>query len=99
MSNAAIEAKQAAITPDGWRFTVTVTEGASATTHDVTLSRALLEKLTKKASVHPTPKQAIIASFRFLLQREPKESILRQFDCSVISTYFPEYEEQAPKLM
>ncbi len=99
MSKAAIDAKQVEATSDGWRFTVTVSEGVSSTTHDVTLSKDLLEKLTKKASVHPTPKQAIIASFRFLLQHEPKESILRQFDCSIISRYFSDYEEQVVKLM
>ena len=31
-------------------------------------------------------------SFRFLLDREPKESILREFKLSVITRYFPDYE-------
>jgi hypothetical protein len=31
------------------------------------------------------------ASFEFLLEREPKESILRSFELSVIERYFPEY--------
>jgi hypothetical protein len=30
----------------------------------------------------------------FLLKREPKESILRSFDLTVISRYFPEYERE-----
>ena len=30
--------------------------------------------------------------FAFLLEREPKESILRRFDVSVIARYFPEFE-------
>ena len=33
-------------------------------------------------------------SFEFLLQREPNTSILRSFDLSVISRYFPEYESE-----
>jgi hypothetical protein len=33
-------------------------------------------------------------SFLFLLEREPKESILRSFDLTVISRYFPEYERE-----
>jgi hypothetical protein len=33
-------------------------------------------------------------SFRFLLEREPKESILRRFNLTVISRYFPEYERE-----
>jgi hypothetical protein len=31
-------------------------------------------------------------SFAFLLGRESKEAILREFDLSVIQRYFPEYE-------
>ena len=31
-------------------------------------------------------------SFEFLLQREPKESILEEFDLMQINNYFPEYE-------
>lgn len=34
------------------------------------------------------------ASFAFLLEREPKESILREFDLTVIGRYFPEYEQE-----
>jgi hypothetical protein len=30
--------------------------------------------------------------FAFLLDREPKESILREFDLSVIKRYFPDYD-------
>ena len=36
------------------------------------------------------------AAFRFLLDREPKESILRRFDVTVISRYFPEFEREFP---
>jgi hypothetical protein len=32
------------------------------------------------------------ACFDFLLEREPKESILRSFDVTVIGRYFPEFE-------
>ena len=33
-------------------------------------------------------------SFEFLLEREAKESILREFDITVIGRYFPEYEDE-----
>ena len=33
-------------------------------------------------------------AFEFLLERESKESILRQFDLLVISRYFPEFERE-----
>jgi hypothetical protein len=34
------------------------------------------------------------ASFAFLLERETKESILREFDLTVIGRYFHEYERE-----
>ena len=39
-----------------------------------------------------TPERCVEVAFRFLLDREPKESILARFDLSVITRYFPEYE-------
>jgi len=38
-----------------------------------------------------SPEELIEASFRFLLDREPKESILGRFGLGVISQYFPDY--------
>lgn len=43
------------------------------------------------------PSLLIEAAFRFLLDREPKESILSRFDISVISRYFPEFESVLPR--
>ncbi len=40
------------------------------------------------------PESLVRASFEFLLEREPKESILQAFDLPVIEQYFPEYGEQ-----
>jgi hypothetical protein len=37
-------------------------------------------------------------SFRFLLAREPKESILRSFGLSTIVRYFPEFEREIKPL-
>ena len=39
------------------------------------------------------------AAFAFLLDREPKESILARFDLSVISRYFPEFERELPRYL
>lgn len=39
------------------------------------------------------------AAFRFLLDREPSEAILRRFDISVISRYFPEFERELPRYL
>ncbi|MCH2440508.1 MAG: hypothetical protein MK220_04180 [Candidatus Poseidoniia archaeon] len=76
---------------DGWMMTVRVAEGSSATEHRVGLSRDYHVKLTQGCA---TPEQLAEASFRFLLEREPKESILRSFEMPVIAHYFPEYERR-----
>ncbi len=74
------------------RFHVRVTdEDGSATEHEVTLSRADHERVGGK---YPKPGSFIEACFEFLLEREPKESILNAFDVSQISTYFPEFEQE-----
>ena len=76
------------------RFQVAVTEGASQTTHKVSLSPGYYEKLTGKK----VPEELLIErSFQFLLEREPKESILREFDLSLIGHYFPDYENEIRK--
>ena len=77
--------------PDGWLLTVRVSERGSATEHRVTLSRDYHAQLTQGRA---TPEQLAEASFAFLLEREPKESILRSFELPVIVRYFPEYERR-----
>jgi hypothetical protein len=61
-------------------------------TRHVTMVRDTCERLT--AGRH-TPEHCIEA-FQFLLDREPKESILRRFDVAVISRYFPEFKRELP---
>ncbi len=55
-------------------FEVVVREGKGETRHHVTMSREMSERLT--AGKH-TPERHVEAAFRFLLDRGPKESILR----------------------
>lgn len=76
---------------DGWQFEVTVSEARSATTHRVGLSREAHQRLTAGACDAAT---CVRRSFEFLLEREPKESILRQFELPLIGHYFPEYERE-----
>jgi hypothetical protein len=77
-------------------FEVVVREGKGETRHHVTMSRDLCERLT--AGKH-TPERCLEATFRFLLDREPKESILGRFDATVISRYFPEFERELPRYL
>lgn len=68
-------------------FRVQVSEGSTRTTHRVTARRDQQRRYAPDAP----PERLIEESFRFLLEREPKESILQAFDLPVIEQYFPEY--------
>ena len=69
-------------------YEVTVA-GPFATTHKVKVAISYALSLT--ASKISTM-QLVKNSFEFLLAREPNTSILREFDLSIISAYFPDYE-------
>ncbi len=75
-------------------YCVTVEEGGGRTTHQVTLSAEYHQKLTGGAVAAG---ELVRRSFEFLLEHEPKESILGRFDLPVIARYFPEYEREIRK--
>jgi hypothetical protein len=72
-------------------FEVRVIEGQSATSHRVTLKPADYERI---ASGKTDRAEVVRRSFEFLLENEPKESILPQFDLPLIGRYFPAYERE-----
>lgn len=72
---------------DGDRFAVTIEEKGAKSVHEVTAS----EKQAGLLCDGCEPAKLVEASMQFLLDREPKESIMRQFDLDVIARFFPEY--------
>jgi hypothetical protein len=78
---------------DPMRFAVTVREPDGETSHQVSMSRQTWQRLC--AGKYP-PERCIDAAFRFLLDREPKESILGRFDVTLIARYFPSFERDLP---
>lgn len=66
----------------------------NTTTHEVNVAPAYAQKLTA-GKISTT--ELVKKSFEFLLERESNNSILKRFDLTVISTYFPEYEQQIMK--
>ena len=84
---------QCATAPDGWRCTVTVRDERGSSSHDVTVSTDDATALAA-ASDASDVERLLYETFDFLLEREPKESILRSFDLSVVGQYFPEYEHE-----
>lgn len=72
-------------------FRVEVFEDTSQTSHKVELDKNDYQSLTDgKVSAE----EFVQCAFEFLLEREPKESILSSFNVSVISRYFPEFERE-----
>ena len=84
---------QATPTDDGWRCAVTVEEGGGRTEHAVTLDRATYERLSDGAV---PPETLVRESFAFLLEREPKESILRQLRLAPDRPLFPRVRSRHP---
>ncbi|MDI4665415.1 hypothetical protein K9U40_13905 [Xanthobacter autotrophicus] len=85
-----IEVRQSA-GGDPLKFEVVVRDEAGETRHVVTMAPATYQDLT--AGAH-SPVKCIEATFRFLLDREPKENILGRFDMAVVPHYYPEFERR-----
>jgi hypothetical protein len=78
---------------DPLEFDVAVRDDHGEQHHQVSMSRSDWARLTGEAY---RPEECVRAAFQFLLEREPRESILSRFDVSVISSYFPEFEKALP---
>jgi hypothetical protein len=85
-----IDVETAAQEP-GWSCRVIVRDGSGTSEHRV---RVRPEDLEQYGATGEDPASLVRRSFEFLLAREPKESILRSFDLSVIGRYFPAYREE-----
>jgi hypothetical protein len=83
---------------NSWRYEVKITESdgsGSNTTHLITMNKDYYMDMTERGRI--IPEEFIKKSFEFLLDRESKDSILQQFDISIINDYFPEYEREMKK--
>ncbi len=76
-------------TASGWTCAVDVTDKGSSTQHTVQVRKSDLERWGRGGTVEDLVRR----SFEFLLQREPKESIMKTFELAVIPRYFPEYDQ------
>lgn len=74
-------------------YRVEVREGRGATTHTVTVTDEHRDRYAPGAGKEDLLRE----SFRFLLEREPKESILGRFELPAIERYFPEYPDEIGK--
>ena len=70
----------------GWHCSVVL--GASE--HSIQVDRVTLDDLAPGR----TPEDLVRASFTFLLEREPPESIMRSFELPIIGRFFADYPDQ-----
>jgi hypothetical protein len=79
------------VTGDDDTFHVEVRDGASTTSHTVTVP----DDLPRAIGWADAGRDELVrTSFEFLLEREPATSILRRFSLDVIADYFPEYPRE-----
>lgn len=77
-------------------FRVEVKDLQGNSTHEVTLSRETYDRLTDGKYA---PATCVESAFRFLLDREPKESILSSFNVDRIAQFFPDFERAVPQYL
>ena len=87
-----IEAR-CAPTPTGWRCAVTIDDGRGTSTHDVTVGTDDAVDLAAAADAADV-ERLVYETVAFLLEREPRSSILAHFDLPVVERYFPEYASE-----
>jgi hypothetical protein len=64
--------------------------------HRVTIETSDAERWAKLGA---EPSRCADAVVRFLLDREPKGSIMSAFDIGVVRRYFPEFDEAFPRYL
>ena len=73
---------------DGYRCAVDVSDASGTSHHLVRVLPKDLDRWRRGRSAE----ELVRDSFHFLLERESKASILREFDLAVIQRYFPEFD-------
>ncbi len=84
------------VSPDPARdgaYDVVVSESSGESRHRVSVSP---EDAARFLALGADAARAVEAAMAFLLDREPRESILRAFDIAVIRRYFPEFDKSLP---
>ncbi len=76
-----------------WTCAVRVRDERSATDHEVLVDEIDLPAALDGAETTDV-EHLVHATFDFLLEREPKESILRRFDLPVVRRSFPDYPDE-----
>ena len=80
-------------TAAGWQCEASVDDGGTSGRHVVTVAAEDADRL---AAAHDQRgvERLVDETFAFLLEREPRSSILTTFDLTVVSRYFPDYDAE-----
>lgn len=79
-----------------WTFLVELGHGDGLIEYWVDVDRDFWTRLTNRRA---EPAELVNFSFKFLLDREPKEIILKKFNLADIAGYFPTYEDEIKKYL
>jgi len=80
----------------GWTFAVELNDDGRKHDYTVTLSWSDYDHWSHG---RVAPERVVEAAFEFLLDHEPADAILSEFDCAIIRRYFPEVDRELPKLV
>ena len=75
---------------DAYQCVVRVGDDSGATRHEVAFEQSELDRLAPDGT---TPDALVRAAFSYLLEQEPREQILRQFELDVIGRYYPGWQD------
>ena len=82
--------------PGGLTFDVIVRDAHGESRHRVTIGADEARRWTELGA---GPSRGVEAVMQFLIDREPKESILSAFDRNVVRRYFPEFDDALPNYL
>ncbi len=77
-------------------FDVIVRDRRGESRHRVTIKP---DEAKRWSELGAEPSHCVGAAMRFLIDREPKESILTAFDMSIVRRYFPEFDDVFPSYL
>ena len=79
---------------NGWIFIVSLVNDEETHVFTVELEK---EYCKNTFGDDTSPEDAVKKSFLFLLDKEPVVNIMREFNISIIETFFPDYKEKVVK--
>ena len=81
---------------DGWTFLVELGHGEEMIEYSIDVDKDYWARLTNRRI---EPAELVTITFKFLLDKEPKELILKKFNLADVVGHFPMYESEVKKAM